>query len=296
VLRLYDSLMGLLGRVKAKIEYRFLPAFYRNTLGIERNGFYSKYCKEMRKIYKESGNSSKMSEEIRQLRFSHLAVVGKVECDAFAKSIEKEFEGVSDPVKSLEQEKAVKYADEIFGILKSIDSKLISFYKSYYIPYWIQIQRNNPGQAQAGSAFQWHTDDNPTGVMKIFVYLNDVKKSNGAFRAFPKWSTTYLFLRGFRSNGIQTRVDAQPLVNRYLKKYPHRLKILEGDTGTLLGFDNNLVHKGTLPEMGYRHVVQILLYPSNKPLNFQVVERALLSKRERDYPSNPYEELVQEKV
>jgi hypothetical protein len=129
--------------------------------------------------------------------------------------------------------------------------------------------------------------------MKVFVYLNDVNESNGAFRAFPKQSTTYLFLKGFRSNGVQTRVDAQPLVNEYFKKYPKRLKILEGPTGTVLGFDNNLVHKGTLPQKGYRHVVQILLYPSDTPLSVPSVKKALLSERTRDYPSNPYEELKQ---
>lgn len=285
--------MDFLKRIKQKFEYRFLPTFYRNTLGFEKNRFYSKYCKEMRKIFLSSGQVSKKSKELSILKATHLAVIGNVDCRDFAHSIEKEFEEVKAPVKSLEQEKAVKYADDLYTILKSIDSTIIAFYRSYYAPYWIQIQRNNPGQVEDGSAFQWHTDDNPKGVMKVFVYLNDVFESNGAFRAFPKLSTTYLFFRGFRSNGVQTRVDAQPLVNSYFQKHPSRLKILEGVTGTVLGFDNNLVHKGTLPEKGYRHVVQILLYPSDRPLSMSSVKKALLSERARDYPSNPYEELNQ---
>lgn len=285
--------MNYLKRIIEKLEYRFLPTFYRNTLGFGKNSYYSNYCKEMRRIYLSSGKELESSKELAMLKTDHLAVIGKVECGEFANSIEKEFENVKDPVKSLEQEKAVKYADNLYAILKTIDSKIISFYKSYYVPYWIQIQRNNPGQVEAGSAFQWHTDDNPRGVMKVFIYLNDVNENNGAFRAFPKRSTTYLFFRGFRSNGVQTRVDAQPLVNKYFKKYPNRLKILEGPTGTVLGFDNNLVHKGTLPEKGYRHVVQILLYPSDVPISIQSVKKALLSERKRDYPLNPYEELKQ---
>jgi hypothetical protein len=262
-------------------------------LGFEKNRYYSQYCKEMREVYLSSGKALESSKELKMLKANHLAVIGKVDCGEFANLIEEEFKGVKDPVKSLEQDKAVKYVDDLYSILKSIDPKILSFYKSYYVPYWIQIQRNNPGQVEAGSAFQWHTDDNPTGVMKVFIYLNDVNESNGAFRAFPKQSTTYLFFKGFRSNGVQTRVDAQPLVNEYFKKYPKRLKILEGPTGTVLGFDNNLVHKGTLPQKGYRHVVQILLYPSGTPLSIQSVKKALLSERTRDYPSNPYEELKQ---
>jgi hypothetical protein len=285
--------MNYLSRIKKKFEYRFLPTFYRNTLGFEKNRYYSQYCNEMQEIYLSRGKALESSKELKLLKANHLAVIGKVDCGEFANSIEEEFKGVKDPVKSLEQDKALKYADDLYGILKSIDTKILSFYKSYYVPYWIQIQRNNPGQVEAGSAFQWHTDDNPRGVMKVFIYLNDVNESNGAFRAFPKQSTTYLFFKGFRSNGVQTRVDAQPLVNEYFKKHPKRLKILEGPTGTVLGFDNNLVHKGTLPQKGYRHVVQILLYPSGTPLSIQSVKKALLSERSRDYPSNPYEELKQ---
>ena len=284
--------MRLINRIIRKFEYRFLPAIYRNTLGFKKNNYYKNYCKEMRKLYKAQGNEIKKSKEVKSLKRNHLTVIGHVECSEFAKAIEKEFSGVKEPVKSLEQEYASKYKDEIFRILKKIDSKLQSYYGSFYTTYWIQIQRNNPGAVEAGSAFQWHTDDNPIGVMKVFIYLNDVKESNGAFRAFPKLATTYLFLKGFRSNGIETRVKAQPMVNKFYERYPKALKILEGQTGTLLGFDNNLVHKGTLPRNGYRHVVQILLYPSNVPLNIDMVENALKSKRERDYPADPYNDLT----
>lgn len=284
--------MGIINRTFNWIEYRFLPTYFRNTLGLKKNKYFSNYCDEMKKIFKNSGQKPKQFAEIKRLKKDRLAVIGQVDCSDLAKRIDFEMEGVKDSVYSLEQDRAEIYASSIYQVLKTIDSKLQSFYGSYYSPYWIQIQRNNPGEVEAGSAFQWHTDDNPTGVMKVFIYLNEVKESNGAFRAFPKQSTTYLFFRGFRSNGIETRVRAQPLVNKFYEKNPKKLKILEGQMGTILGFDNNLVHKGTLPRIGYRHVVQILIYPSNKPLSLEMVVNALKSKRERDYPLDPYKELM----
>jgi hypothetical protein len=52
-------------------------------------------------------------------------------------------------------------------------------------------------------------------------------------------------------------------------------------------FDNNLVHKGTLPEQGTRTVMSIAMIPSLKPFTKIDVEKALTSPRVRDYPIEP---------
>ena len=284
-------MMNLVARVTRKLEYRYLPTFYRNTLGWRKNRYYSKFCNDMREIYRQDKGKVESFFEVSRIKKEHLGVLDCVDCSSLAEQIAKHFRDVEQSVYSLPQSIASSYTEDVFRILKAIDPKLRSFYRSFYSPFWIQIQKNNPGITEAGSAFQWHTDDNPIGVMKVFVYLNDVTESNGAFRAFPKKSTRWLFFKGFRSNGIETRVSAQPLVERFYLKHPTKLRILEGGIGTVLGFDNNLVHKGTLPREGFRHVIQILLYPSNKPLNQDNVRRALLSDRTKDYPIDPYEEL-----
>ncbi len=253
--------MNIIKRVTRKFEYRFLPAYFRNTLGWNKNRYYSNFCREMRRHYSRGGEQLEDFSEIRKLRRDRLSVLGNVNCNILSEKVTTQLRDIKESIYSIPQNVAVGYVEEIFEIMKEIDPKLRSFYKSFYVPFWIQIQKNNPGIVEAGSAFQWHTDDNPVGVMKVFVYLNDVKESNGAFRAFPKWMTTWLFLKGFRSNGIETRVRAQPLVERFYKRYPNKLRILEGRAGTILGFDNNLVHKGTLPRAGCRYVIQILLYP-----------------------------------
>jgi hypothetical protein len=284
--------MNVIQRSIKKFEYRFLPAYFRNTLGWEKNRYYLNFCHDMQKHYIREGEKIEYFPEIRKLRRDRLSVLGRANCDVLSEKVTTQFRGIRDSIYSLPQSEAVNFTEEIFQIIKTIDLKLKSFYKSYYVPYWIQIQKNNPGLVEAGSAFQWHTDDNPVGVMKVFVYLNDVKESNGAFRAFPKRVTTWLFLKGFRSNGIETRVKAQPLVEKFYSRFPNKLRILEGSAGTILGFDNNLVHKGTLPREGFRYVVQILLYPSNTPLRMESVRNALTSDRTKDYPINPYEELI----
>ena len=66
-----------------------------------------------------------------------------------------------------------------------------------------------------------------------------------------------------------------------------RQVFLEGKAGTLLMFDNNLVHKGTPPVEGFRQLAQIEVYPSMKQITEGQVFNALTRPILFDYPRNP---------
>jgi hypothetical protein len=72
-----------------------------------------------------------------------------------------------------------------------------------------------------------------------------------------------------------------------LRNNPTGLKVLEGKAGTVLAFDNNLVHKGTAPREGFRYAIQIPIIPALSAITLEKVEMALGSPRLRDYPANP---------
>lgn len=277
----------MISRIRKKIEYRFGPVIFGNTLGFEKNELWRNFHDSCKKSFAASNNIPSHSTAAKELKRDRLTILSKQEVSTLAKGVADYFGNSDDVYSEMPSEVALTFAPQIFNLLKKAESDVFSYYGSYFQTYWILIQRTTPGKTTAASSFGWHIDDNPKEFMKLFVYLNDVFDTNGAFRAFSWKHSRKILLKGFRSNGEVTRVNAQPLADNYLAKKSHALKVLEGPEGTVLAFDNNLVHKGTAPETGYRHAIQIPIYPSKNPLTLEMVERSLLSPRKRDYPQNP---------
>lgn len=276
-------------KLKAVLLYRLGPAVFSNTLSDEKNRIWRNFHKSCQQEFNIANPKRQArSKSAAELKRDRLSILSRTNVEELAIKIDKEFGDSNLVYSEIPAANAIKYADFIYTILKSAEKDVLDFYGSYFQPYWISIQRTTPGKTTAASSFGWHIDDNPKEMLKLFVYLNDVGESNGAFRAFPQKDSRRILLKGFRSNGEITRVAAQPIVDMYLRKNPKSLKILEGPAGTILAFDNNLVHKGTAPMVGYRHAIQIPIYPSKVPLNLEMVKSALLSSKKRDYPLNPY--------
>jgi hypothetical protein len=195
--------------------------------------------------------------------------------------------GSRDLISYLPRDEAGVFAPGIAKVLESVAPVIEGFYGSYYQPYWISLQQNFPGTADAGSSFTWHIDDNPRQLMKIFIYFNDVFESNGAFRAFTYPVSKSLLEAGFKSWTEKLRVESQPMIDEYYAAHPDELKVLEGKAGTVLMFDNNLVHKGTPPREGFRHLAQIEIYPSMTKVTEKQIEMAMTKPLTLDYPKDP---------
>jgi hypothetical protein len=208
---------------------------------------------------------------------------------ALCKSVTEAFDkiGSHDLVSYIPREEAGAFTSGINSVLESVSPVIEAFYGSYYQPYWISLQQNFPGTASASSSFAWHIDDNPRQLMKIFIYFNDVFESNGAFRAFTYPVSKQLLENGFKSWSEKLRVENQKMVNDYFAEHPTELKVLEGKAGTVLMFDNNLVHKGTPPREGFRQLAQIEIYPSMTKLTEEQVHLALTNPLVHDYPQDP---------
>jgi hypothetical protein len=277
----------MLSRVKAKFEYRLGPFIFGNTLGFSKNKLWHEFHAECKKNFISAREVTTPSDAAIELKRDRLTVLSRQEVSEIAQGVDKYFANSLDVYTEMPTDVAITFAAQIFDLLKNAENDVLKYYGSYFQPYWILIQRTTPGKTTAASSFGWHIDDNPKELIKLFVYLNDVSESNGAFRAFSWKHSRRILLKGFRSNGETTRVNAQPLADSYLDKNPKSLKVLEGPKGTVLAFDNNLVHKGTAPRAGFRHAIQIPIYPSKNPLTLKMIERALLSPRKRDYPTNP---------
>ena len=233
-----------------------------------------------------TADEAKAVENLHELGQANLGIKSPPELN---KAVSAAFEkaGSRELAYYLPRPEAGVFAPGIFKVLESVSPVIETFYGSYWQPYWISLQQNFPGTAEAASSFDWHIDDNPRQLMKIFIYFNDVFESNGAFRAFTYPVSRDLLQAGFKSWSAKLRTENQPMINDYYAAHPDELKVLEGTAGTVLMFDNNLVHKGTPPREGFRHLAQIEIYPSMTKVTEAQINLALTNPLIADYPANP---------
>ena len=273
--------------VLRKLEYRYGPYLFGNTLGFAINRTWKNFVSDCKMVYPIK-NKAVTGTPAARLQDQGLAVLGKTNVDELASHVEAYFGSENKVYAAMNSAEALKLAPQVLNVIQSVQLEVEAFFGSHFQPYWISIQKTAPGPTSTASSFGWHIDDNPKEMIKLFVYLNDVSESNGAFRAFP-WKVTKKLLKdGFRSNSEMVRMANHEKINKFLEANPKSLLVLEGPKGTVLGFDNNLVHKGTAPREGYRLAIQIPIIPSMAPITLEQVEKALQSPGKRDYPVNPY--------
>lgn len=280
------------------LEHRVWPALKFNTLGFDKNRLWSSHLSACQKSWlgkNQFSENLEVSNAVKEMKTEGLAVIEQIDVEPLAKLVASAFidqlkrDGASDFPASLalspDLQKA--FSDEVYEKLLLVSPIIESYFRSYFQPYWIATYRTQPGSVSAGGSFDWHMDNNPKEYMKIFFYLNNVEKSNGAFRAVKRKSSRKLIIRGFRSNSESLRIKNGSMVDRFINQNPKELKVLEGPQGTVIFFDNNLVHKGTLPEKGTRTVISIAMIPSLEKFTKSDVQNALVSPRIRDYPETP---------
>jgi len=132
------------------------------------------------------------------------------------------------------------------------------------------------------SSWLWHFDNNPKEQIKVMIYLNDVN-NNGPFKYLLKdneaikietskkdhtsWVpgiSSYFEFLGKRWKG--TRVPRH-IISNLQSKNEIIEKNLKGSAGTAILFDNNILHKGTIPFEGFRYAMTLQFQPINKKLN-----------------------------
>ena len=265
---------------------RFVTPFTGNTLGVKTNLKWKRYARDCQRNYKRTASSASIA-IAREIQRDGLAVIGRVDVESLLEEATNYFGNDHKLIQQMQQKDQAKMATHIYDVLTQVKEPVEAYFGSHFRPYSISVQKTMPGKVDVASSFGWHIDDNPKELIKVFVYLNDVKESNGAFRAFPWKTTKQLLAKGFRSFDSESRTKNHSWIDSFLSHNQHKLKILEGEGGTVLAFDNNLVHKGTAPQQGFRIAIQIPVIPAKEPFALSDIERALLSSRNRDFPSEP---------
>jgi hypothetical protein len=262
-------------------------AYFRNNLALKTNLAYTShrlYSSLMSKI-SPGAEDRRLAKNIHE---KGVGIIGVSEITELEKIITEIFSTIEakNGYAEIPLSKKPLLAPHVYRVLMENKGPIEAFFGSHFQLNWFHCQKIVPGYLPPTTSFGYHTDDTPPTVMKIFIYITDTYKNNGAFRAFDYQITDDLIEKGMLSSSSLTeREQAQSLITPELEE---KLTIIEGKKGTVFLFDNNLIHKGTLPKEGMRIHIPVEIFPSSKPLTLEDVQNGCEQQPTEYYPKNPF--------
>lgn len=158
-------------------------------------------------------------------------------------------------------------------------------FKSYVHVDNIKIYRSEVSDEPDISSWLWHFDNNPQEQIKILIYLTDVEKDCGEFTflkkdnkgikvptsriSWPKnWKEPWdrpppmYSLKDFGISWFgRDRIDPRH-VEILRNNHGFEIYSASGKRGTAFLFDNNIIHKATVPKVKHRDVIVMQFKPS----------------------------------
>tara|TARA_B110000858_G_scaffold103988_1_gene119122 strand:- start:4671 stop:5546 length:876 start_codon:yes stop_codon:yes gene_type:complete len=152
----------------------------------------------------------------------------------------------------------------------------------------VKIYKTKHTTEKEHSSWLWHIDNNPKEQIKVMIYLNDVD-NNGPFKYLSKdnegikLETTKQdvtkwypdnFIRqaafgkfGKKWFGIEGSRIPRDIIPHFIEEHNCKEELVKGPSGTSILFDNNIIHKGTIPIEGFRYAMTLQFQPINRRLN-----------------------------
>jgi hypothetical protein len=150
-------------------------------------------------------------------------------------------------------------------LIPQIESKIFG---SHALLEAVYAYRNSYKDSGERSSWIWHYDNHPKETIKIMIYLTDVSELTGAFEVLQN-------NQGHTVRADTTRIDHQTW-NNPGSRIPESLlndlkqegfvpsKVI-GKTGTMCIFDNNIIHKASIPEPNnYRDAIVLMVRPTKE--------------------------------
>lgn len=290
--------------IKLKKFYQILSLiFFGNTLGFIVNPIYLLHnciarifflVNFKKKSFLKSSLTKSNSKELKNLG---LKIIGITSChhklkEKFRSSFDER--AASDVFLDspgyirLNRQLYSNFLDEIIEIIESdLNNFLYSYYGSYYKIFWTSILRMCPVDGHKDDeSLLWHYDDNPEGILKVFIYCSDQKEDTGAFKTFDLKTSNILKKTGFFTYTTEDRIKNQEKIK--LLENKKNYLVAEGDAGSILVFQNNIIHKGNLPKIGNRDLIVLEVIPSLTKMTKDDVLYSLNKNVTVDYPKNPF--------
>ena len=290
---------------KLKIIYQKLSLkLFGNTLGIYINALYLTYhYLSKKKIYIDDSIIEKQNNKSLVNRCEDLSKKGVtfLEKQNNTKKLKEKFDfffsdGNKDKYSNydapgyrfLKRENVKDFEPEIKSILDNkIDFFLKKYFKSNYKIFWVNILQMTPVKNHYDDeSLLWHYDDNPTGILKIFIYCSYQDKNTGAFTYIDLKKSKKVKCDGFFTYTTEDRIKNQKILFKNINNTD--INVAAGDEGSILVFQNNIVHKGNLPLRDKRNLIALEVMPSFSKMSDRDLSEVLKKPFTIDFPKNPF--------
>lgn len=174
--------------------------------------------------------------------------------------------------------KLIKYKNfsEIKEYVKNISEIIVPYFEQNLYGCHLYVDkvytwRSIHHQKQEDS-WLWHFDNNPNEIHKIIIYLNNVDEHNAPFQYIVDDNGFGKVERGTRQGldewiKIPSRISIAEINNLCTRGY--KKKSMVGKKGLLTLFNNNLIHRATIPEVNrYRDVIVIRIKPTINKIKY----------------------------
>ena len=143
-------------------------------------------------------------------------------------------------------------------IMQQLERKV---YGSYAIVDKVYIYRSVISGHIPRDSWLWHYDNHPHELLKVIIYLNDVSDESAPFE-YLRCAKSLKPVSGSPLAPLygHSRISEQ-ILRRYLSNGFESHKVT-GPRGTMILFDNNMVHRANLASQKYRDVLIFQVRPS----------------------------------
>ena len=135
-------------------------------------------------------------------------------------------------------------------------------YGSYAIVDKLYVYRSPVSRQVPSASWLWHFDNHPREVLKVMVYLTDVDEGTAPF----EYLREQLSGRPLPGSPLVPRFGhsrvADDEIERCVASGWER-RVVTGPRGTILVFDDNIVHRATLARRAHRDVIVFQVRPAD---------------------------------
>ena len=220
------------------------------------------YYEECRRIWTEEGNISGYDHN----DYLTNVITTKLKGDAIEDMIKLYNQNIPN-MKSLTEEYSIievesnseleEVSERVCEDITSVISDLMGCHMKLF---QIKLKRHKNVDKVTLPAFRWHQELHPDPMLNVMVYINDVDEGSGPFE--------YIVNSDGRGTIINNTTHDFPddFIDRILKDSEMGLKVTRflGKPGSMCIFNNNILHRGSIPTKKDRDVLLFQFRPTRK--------------------------------